>query len=262
MRQHRSIAGMTPGVQGLMIVTIAIFLAQALLDGLTGGLITRLLGLSLSGLRKLYVWQFVTYLFVHGSLGHIFLNMLGLYFLGPETERAMGTRHFLSLYFVSGVLGGLGWLIMSEHPWAICIGASGSLFGIIAAFAALFPQRQVTLLVFFVLPITMRAWVMAVGLGLIELFYLLSPFSGGIAYAAHLAGGVAGYVYTLALTGKLAGWKDRIGRRASAEGGDDDAHAGEIDRLLDKISSQGIHSLTPREREFLERASRGRSSKQ
>ena len=252
----------TPGVAVLLGFTIGAFLLQLLWDLISGGGFTSLFGLSLTGLKRGFIWQLVTYLFVHGSFGHLFLNMLALFFIGPETERAVGTRQFVVLYLLSGVLGGLGWVLISNVEWARCVGASGAVFGILGAFAALFPNRPITLLVFYVLPVTMRAWVLAVLLGLMELAFLLSSSQNGIAYSAHLAGGVAGYLYARVAFGRYGvardpgGYLGRLGsllseRRARNQ-------ASEVDRILEKVAREGIGSLTASERRTMERASRER----
>jgi membrane associated rhomboid family serine protease len=178
--------------------------------------------------------------------------MLGLYFMGPETERAIGTRQFFILYFLSGILGGIGWLFISDSPWAVCIGASGAIFGVIGAFAALFPHRPITLLVLFILPVTMKAWVLAVSLAVVELVFLLGSPQQGIAYAAHLAGGVAGYVYALALFRGLGG----VMRSWRSWTRENPVSQVELDRILDKIAREGIQSLSRRERTVLDEASR------
>jgi len=247
------------GVGWLLAITIGAYVIQWIGDLASGGGFTMSLGLSVTGLRRGFLWQFLTYLFVHGSMAHLLLNMLALFFIGPETERAVGTKQFVLLYLLSGVLGGLGWLLISQVPWARCVGASGAIFGILGAFAALFPDRPVTLLVFYVLPVTMRAWVLAVILALVELSFLLSDAANGIAYSAHLAGGVAGYVYARMLfspfgmrprSGPVDRWRQWFAsrRRRQAEG--------EVDRILEKIAREGIGSLTPSERKAIERASR------
>jgi membrane associated rhomboid family serine protease len=251
-REPAQTFGMTKAVRQLIVSTVALYLVQLFFDGIMRGGFTVLFGLSIIGLKHGEFWQVATYMFVHGSPVHLFLNMLGLYFMGPETERAIGARHFLILYFLSGILGGIGWLFISDAPWAVCIGASGAIFGVIGAFAALFPQRPITLLVLFILPVTMKAWVLAVSLAVVELVFLLSSPRQGIAYAAHLAGGVAGYVYALALFRGLGGvartW--RIGCRGEP------VSQVELDRILDKIAREGIHSLSRREQAFLDKASR------
>lgn len=249
-----------PAVRTLVIANVILFFVTAVGDRATGRWFTALFGLSMAGLARGWVWQPLTYMFLHGSAGHLFVNMLVLYFMGRETERAMGTRHFTVMYLLSGVLGGVGWLLISRAA-VPCVGASGAVFGVLGAFAALFPQRPVTLLVLFVLPVTMKAWVLAVVLAVLELAFLVSGAGGHVAYAAHLSGIVAGYVYGLTLSGGGAKLPEGLGRwrsrfrpgRAPAARADLSA---EVDRILDKIAREGIHSLTAAERETLERASR------
>lgn len=251
---------LTPAVRALLVATVSVFVVQLFFDALTGGAFTRLASLSIPGLKRGYLWQPVTYLFLHGGLIHLLLNMLGLYFLGPETERAIGTRQFCLLYFVSGVLAGVGWLFISNVPWAVCVGASGALFGIIGAFAALFPNRLITVYVFMILPVTLRAWVLAVALVVVELSFLLNA-AGGVAYAAHLAGGVAGYVYAVVLFGRggrTGGWLRSLRQRPSGRAASDSGvPTDDLDRVLDKIAREGMGSLSRLERDLLKRASRG-----
>ncbi|MBN1269102.1 MAG: rhomboid family intramembrane serine protease [Kiritimatiellae bacterium] len=252
--------GMTPAVRALLIANIAVFFVVAIADRATGRLFTHLLGLSAAGLARGFVWQPLTYMFLHGSAWHLFINMLVLFFMGRETERTMGTRHFVTMYLLSGVLGGIGWIIISRAA-VPCVGASGAVFGVLGAFAALYPNRPVTLLVMFVLPVTMKAWVLVVVLGLFELAFLVSGVEGNIAYAAHLSGIVAGYVYGLTFRGGGAGPSGWLSRRRGALGRGlprqaDIGLSAEVDRILDKVAREGIHSLTAAEREILERASR------
>ena len=224
-----------------------------------------------------YAWQIVTYMFVHGGPWHIFMNMLMLFFFGPETERAMGSRRFTLLYFGCGIVAGLGWLIISGFNANVCVGASGALFGILGAFAAMFPERRITLFLF-VLPITLSARVLAI---LLAIFAFLSlPNVGGgaggqIAHAAHLAGGICGYIYGLKIArdgfdGRDLAWSSEGGGgwltnlRASwrrrqlrvAQGPSED----EVNRVLDKMLVSGFESLSGRERDILDRASKGRQT--
>ena len=269
-----SFGRVTDAVKMLLFVTISAYLVQRLLQNANYH-VSSIFGLSLGGLKHGYLWQFFSYMFLHGPFFHLLLNMLVLFMMGPETERAMGKSQFLIMYFVSGVLGGIGWLIIGagDNPTLPCVGASGAIFGIIGAFAALFPQREITLLLFFIIPITMRAWVLALVLGGMELMFLLiHPFGGGIANAAHLAGGLAGYVYAYTVFSQGAiGWKRRgppswVPSRprfrvlpGGGGGGDETPSADdmvEIDRILEKIEQEGMQSLTTKEREKLQSKSR------
>lgn len=255
---------LTPMVRKLLYINLGVFVAQMLFGRLVA---PDVFGLSLNGIRHGFVWQFGTYMFLHAGVMHILLNMLMLYFMGPETERSMGSRHFLAMYLLSGVLGGLGWLLITPSTFAPCIGASGAVFGVLAAYAALHPHRPITLLLFFVLPVTLKAWTMALAMGVIELLYLINSPDGGIAYAAHIAGGITGFIYarTVFRGARLNDWLDRLrslwpARPGSAPfphtTGDHAPAQEEVDRLLDKISAKGIQSLSKSERDLLYRASR------
>ncbi|MDD5676511.1 MAG: rhomboid family intramembrane serine protease [Kiritimatiellae bacterium] len=271
--------GLTPAVRFLLIGTTAAYLLQALADRLTGGAFTELFSLSLGGLLRLELWQPLTYLFLHGGLWHLILNMLGLFFFGPETERTIGARRFLALYFACGILAGLGWILISGSSMLPCVGASGAIFGVLGAFAGLFPQRQVTLLVFFVIPVSLRARTLAIALGLFSLLAIVSQ-PGQIAYAAHLVGGLAGYLYgrygvnqgfDFRAFNPRRWWNDlrwrwqrrkfkvlRESDRDWESGTEEPPSSQEVDEVLAKISKWGLGRLTPRDRDILDRASRRR----
>ncbi len=241
-------------VLGTLLITCAMFVAQVFLHASgRGGWMIRALALSADGIRHGRIWQVVTYLLLHGGFGHLLMNMVGLAMLGPEVERRLGTVHFVALYLGSGVLGGIGYLLI--EPRFPCVGASGSVFGVMAAFAALYPRRPMMLvfLPFFSLP----AWLMVLAIVALELGYLAQGVQGGIAHAAHLAGAAAGIVYARTATGALDGLNP-LRRLAAARprraGPPADGRA--LDELLDKISRSGLHSLTPAERRRLEEASR------
>jgi membrane associated rhomboid family serine protease len=262
-------------VRVLLIATLVVFAVQYIADRSFGGVFTALFGLSRAGILHGAVWQLVTYLFLHGGFWHILMNMFGLVMFGREMEDLLGTRRFCFLYLGCGLLAGLGWLLISASGGP-CIGASGAVFGVIGAFAAVFPQRRLTLLLFFVVPVTMTARTMAVTFGLITLMLLFTT-DGNIAHAAHLAGGIAGYVYGrewvrrggwigIDRGGGLFGWATDLRarwrrRKLRVLSSEQDAPSPEeVDRLLDKIKAQGIGSLTRRERDALERASGARDA--
>jgi membrane associated rhomboid family serine protease len=224
---------------------------RPLLDGLP---------LSGRGLQSGLVWQPLTYLFVHASFFHLLINMFSLYVFGPELEVTVGRRHFLLLYALSGVLGGIGFVLLSP-PDAPCVGASGSIFGLFAAFAAFFPRRRIALL--FLPMFSMEAWFAALLFGGLQFLYLVTGAGGQVAYAAHVAGAVAGYVYARTIRANAFGGPSSIawGDRRREIGGRRRRHGTEtenIDDLLDKIARDGIGSLTARDRRRLEEASRQR----
>jgi len=280
-------SALPPAVRALLYLTVGAFFLQWAGDQLLKGGFTRLFSLSLAGVRSGEFWQPVTYLFLHGGIWHLVLNMIGLFFFGPETERYLGMRRFVALYLGCGILAGLGWLLISGVSVGFCLGASGAVFGVLAAFAGLFPDRPVTLLLFFVLPVSMTARTLAIGLGVFTLASMTLD-SGNIAYAAHLVGGLAGYAY--ARFGVRRGglsrtslnprqwyndlvwkWQRRkfkvLSRTESASWAatdtNADADAGQpaeddVDKILEKIAREGIFRLTRREREILDQASRKR----
>lgn len=246
----------------LLAVTIVVYVLQAVMQLAGVDILTPLFGLSVSGIIKGHFWLLLSYLFLHGGPIHLIFNMFMLFILGSEVERSLGRLHFLILYFVSGILGGLGWVLLMWPYEGICVGASGAIFGLLGAFAALYPQREVTMLVFLVFPLTMRAWVLASVLAVVQMLMMIAPATGGIAYSAHLAGGLAGVIYVLVLFRRdvLSDWwaasQQGVRRHQQSKArAADQALRVELDRLLDKVAHQGLHSLTPGERTELERAS-------
>jgi len=266
-------------VRQLLFITVGLFILEVLLDPRAldaryVGPLAKLFGLSWTDVRRGMVWQLVTYMFLHGSVMHVLMNMLGLYFLGRELETMLGSRRFLQLYLGCGVLGGLGWLLLSGASGARCVGASGAVFGIVGAFAAIFPHRQLTILLFFVLPITTSARRLALFFGLASLL-MLRMGGGGIAHAAHLAGGIGGYLYGLWVAGparhgparhgpagrtawtlaNLRAWNRRRRYKVVSDAATP-VNWTEVDTVLDKIHLSGVGSLTRTEKELLDRASK------
>lgn len=236
--------GMTYGVQMLLVANIA----AALIDWFIFPL-NRFFALSANWWTHFGVWELVTYQFLHQGPMHLFSNMLGLYFLGPDVERGIGTNRFFILYFLSGILGGLGWSLLAP-PWHSCVGASGAVFGVLGAYAALYPNRELILIIMPFKPI--KAWVFVLILGAYELYHTLGGPGGAVANAAHLGGGIAGYIYATVigrpnLIRKIR-WKMKI-RNAQP-----DFTQRDIDRILDKAAKHGMQSLTRQERETLKRA--------
>jgi len=147
--------------------------------------------LSWDGLKHGYVWQLLSFQFLHAGLLHLIVDCWAIYAFGREVEIALGARRFLILYFSSGVIGGLfqafgGSLaeIFQHSAWAQSfaaptVGASAGALGLIAAFATLFPERLLTLLLFFIIPVNMRAKFLLLFAGLLSLFGILFPSSTG-----------------------------------------------------------------------------------
>jgi len=149
-------------------------------------------------LRRFWVWQVATYMFLHGGIFHIVFNMLALWMFGAELERRWGTRYFLKFYFVTGIGAGALTVLFSTLPFAfaqqvqhsIVIGASGAIYGLLLAYALYFPDRPIYM--YFVFPIPAK-WFVAI-VGAIAFFSSLSE-AGGTANATHLGGLIVGYLF-------------------------------------------------------------------
>jgi membrane associated rhomboid family serine protease len=145
------------------------------------------------------LWQIGTYLFVHGSIVHILLNMLALWMFGTDLERTWGTRFFLKYYFITGVGAGLLILTVSLFPWSVSermfiartIGASGAIYGLLLAYALYFPDRPIY--VYAIFPIRAKYFVMI--FGAIAFLSSITDAGGGVSHIAHLGGLVIGYFY-------------------------------------------------------------------
>lgn len=139
-------------------------------------------------------WQLLTYAFLHGGLAHLAFNMFGLYFMGAEVERVWGARRFTIYYFVcvvSAALLQMATMLMSDGPVGPVVGASGGVFGLLLAFAMLFPQRRVVPLI---PPIPMPAWLFAALYGGLELLLGVTGTQQGVAHFAHLGGMLGGFL--------------------------------------------------------------------
>ncbi|WFB34393.1 rhomboid family intramembrane serine protease [Kiritimatiellota bacterium B12222] len=156
-------------------------------------------------------WTPFTYMFLHGGLMHLVFNMLAIYLLGPDLEETFGKTAFLFLYFLSGWLGGLGFVLISyvmQGQITPCVGASGAIFGLLGGVVALYPKR-----IYVILPvmIPVRASVLATLLLSTHLFFILTPYGNNVAYEVHLVGGVTGFIFcaTAAFLHRQQ-WKDVI----------------------------------------------------
>jgi membrane associated rhomboid family serine protease len=240
--------------------------------------------LSLAGLQHGFVWQLLTYQFMHAGLWHILGNSLAIYFFGRELEILLGWKKYLTLFFTSGVVGGIFQVLTTKiwpqiFPDAGVVGASAGAFGLIAAFALIYPERELMLLLFFVIPLRMRAktlLIFSAVLAVAGVVFSESVFGGNVANAAHIGGMLTGIFYVRKIIqGNWFQWKfparrerprelaatpagkkfwRSVARPSNEEISTDQFLQNEVDPILDKISAHGIQSLTAREREILEKA--------
>ena len=137
-------------------------------------------------------WTLVTAIFMHGSWTHLFFNMFALYMFGPYLEYKLGAKRFLGLYFATGIIGNIGYALLSPSAYIPGLGASGAIYGIAGALAVLEPNLPVSILFLPFVPVPL--WMMMFFWTLVSLWGTLS-LAGGIGYSAHLAGVVAGGAY-------------------------------------------------------------------
>jgi membrane associated rhomboid family serine protease len=265
----------------IIIILGICFVIQNLLLYYSRFPVYQLFGMTENTLAKGWLWQLFTFNFLHAPFGnggffHILFNCWAIWVFGQAVEEAFGPKKLLALFIVTGVGGGLlqgiGALLLPTHFGGNVVGASAGVFGFIAAFAALFPARQLTLLLFFIIPVTITAKFLLIFSAAISIFGILIP-SGHVAHGAHLGGLLAGLAFVR--WGLQTEWripKINFFRRpkvfvhkqsgsnwpgpkpADPDLPSEEFISREVDPILDKISAHGIQSLTERERKILEAA--------
>jgi membrane associated rhomboid family serine protease len=182
-------------VKYLIVANVAMFLVSLVYEP-----IIFYLGLIPADVVERYrLWQIVTYMFLHGGVLHILLNMLALWMFGTELERLWGTRFFLKYYFVTGIGAALLTLAFAVLPWsfgarmftAVTIGASGAIYGLLLAYGLYFPDRPIY--VYAIFPIKAKYFVMI--FGAVAFLSSISGSGGGVSHTAHLGGLLVGYLY-------------------------------------------------------------------
>jgi membrane associated rhomboid family serine protease len=250
----------------IIAANVAVFVLQLLIQK-DPGFARRFLELSNNGISHGYVWQLITYQFLHANLWHLLGNMIAIYFFGRAVEERLGPATFLKVYFISGIMGGLMHVLMSwifpEQFGMWVSGASGAAFGLIAA--ATMRDPDATIFLSFIVPLKAKYFLW--GAAVISFFCMFLPKST-IAHETHLGGLLAGVIFmrwnALVSTlfpalGRGRGFAahDFVqpkSKRRRPELGREEFISKEVDPILDKISAHGIQSLTPQEREILESA--------
>jgi len=217
---------------------IGLFVGFYALSYIFGPLLNVYFGLvPLLTLSKLWLWQPFTYMFLHGSFFHLFFNGFALWMFGSILENLWGTSKFVRFYIICGLGAALAQVLLKPYSPVPVIGASGAIYGLLAAFAVEFPEAVVY--VYFLFPLKART--MAIALCAIE---FAASFNTGshIANLAHLGGLITGLLYL-----KLPQWLGRLKppRREP-----------DVNALLEKIHSRGVESLSEREREMMDAYSR------
>jgi len=272
----------------LSVVLVLIFALQEVNDAYLHFPVEEWLALTPDCFLRGWVWQLITFQFLHASILHIACNLIVFWWVGHYVERVLGPKRFLIALLgcgaVGGMLQGLLMVLFPPHFGLMVVGASAGVAGLFAIFALL--EKDSEVLLYFLLPV--RAITLLWVFGIVSLFFTVVPTGGQIANAAHLGGILAGILWVklgwhhsyvqLPWEGWLERWRQRrssaVGRpgntlvtaphrkafwRSAATSNSDELSTdeffkNEVDPILEKISAHGIHSLTTREREILERA--------
>lgn len=286
-----------PVIKNLLIINGVVFFLQIILGNIAiGGVpgeyyITQFFALNpiFGGDSSFHfmIWQLITYQFLHGGFGHIFFNMFALWMFGMEIEHLWGSKKFLIFYLSSGVVAGIAHILITpllQGYSAPTIGASGAVYGVLIAFAMLFPNRSIYL--YFLIPV--KAKYLIAFFIIIEFLAVGESASGSnIAHLAHLGGALFGFVYIMLerrggldlnnlfkSSGGGKKFSSHSYRRPSRSWGDKQVEDAEyydindkssenievtdkeIDEILDKISQSGYQNLTEREKKILFEASK------
>lgn len=264
-------------VKNLLIINGIFFLATIAMDMVWHIDLANYLGLHYIGASDFRPYQFVTYMFMHGSFAHLFFNMFALWMFGNAIENAWGPKRFLIFYFVCGIGAGLtqelvqyiqlsdiqkGGRIVPVDDYLnmlTTVGASGAVYGILLAFGMMWPNSMIYL--YFLIPIKTKWFVLIYGL--LELFTGFSSIDN-VAHFAHVGGMVFGLLLILYWRNKENGGnsrfkikfkKDKFGNGRAKSDWDYNKERYDEDRktdqILDKISKGGYDSLTREEKEFL-----------
>lgn len=262
--RQSAVPGLTPVTKWLLITNVVIFFADMLLFRY------RIVDFSAFAVQDAVlggrIWEFITFQFMHASVGHVLFNSIGLYFFGPWMERWWGPARFLVFYLLCGVAGAVFFsLLVFTHVVGNIpmVGASAGIFGILIGVAVVAPNMRVQML-FPPIEMSLRTFALAIlGFAVAVILFRWGNEGG---QAGHLGGAILGFLLVRYpfLLGKgdrdsivPSSWKRRpqpeskLRPRTSV-----DLHtSNEIDRILDKINREGLQSLTEEERDTLRKAS-------
>ncbi len=252
--------GLSDGVKTLLIANGVVYFLQMIFGP------QMIYGLGLVpnwAWSRLFVWQFVTYMFLHGGFFHLVVNMYALWVFGVEVERMWGKKAFYRYYFITGIGAGLIHTLLTPFSTIPTIGASGAVLGILTAYAVMFPNRELTLLLFFIFPVRMRARTLALLFAGMSLFSGVMGSADGVAHFAHLGGMLVGYIYMRG-NWKLDGLAETfraLKRKSRMKVHQQDEEQLEkyrrlVDQVLDKANEVGMENLTKDEKLLLKRASK------
>ena len=257
---------MTPWVKRLLLANVVMFIVTGAVPGLYGGLALYPFALAMRP------WGLFTYMFLHAGLTHLFFNMIGLFFFGPRLEERLGGRDFLWLYFLGGLGGAVFSFFFARN--APVVGASAAVYGVLVGFAMFWPRERIY--IWGILPV--EAWLLAALLVGGSLWAGLGGSQSRTAHFAHLGGLAFGFVYlrwrdwhrgsarrefqrklnapihSEPAGGLLTGDRAVVKRWESIDLSTlHELNREEVQVLLQKVNTLGVRSLSPSERQFLDR---------
>lgn len=243
----------------LVGLNAAAFIIQLALTSWNRDFVLEYLGLSDRGISQAYAWQFFTAPLLYNNVWHFAGNILVLYFIGRDVETIIGQRQFLFLYLFGAFSGELGHLFLMPSD-CILFAAGGGVAAIFAAYATILPELEITTLLLFMVPVRMKIRRLAQIALVLAIALLLFDRNGSVGHSAFLGGALAGWFYAHLLGfGRISRLQRAVCQRRSEAArirslSANQFVAEEIDPLLEKISRQGLASLSRRERRLLEQA--------
>jgi len=257
-------------------ITIVAFVVQTIFRvWFKSTFIEDIFALSQIAMANGFVWSLVTYGFLHAGPLHLLVNLLVTFFLGRELLPILGPARFVGLYIGAVIVGGLTWLAVSfTHTGGILLGGSAAVFALLTVFACFYPNKPITFLLFFIIPVTVKPKHLALiflGIAVFGLLFQELPGNEYVAHSAHLGGMLAGWLYFRHVhhrTGEFANVRPKIEvpkwfRRKAVPSTPNRFKVNvtrprnvraEVDRILDKINNSGFGSLTDREKKILDEA--------
>ena len=246
------------GVKILLIINIIVFVLMELSG--QKNVLFQIFGLVPHAVLSEYkLWQTCTYLFVHGGYLHILFNMFVLWIFGKDLEKDWGGKEFLIFYFLCGMGAGFFTVLISMNSFIPIVGASGAIYGLLAAYGFSYPNRVVYL--YGIFPLQVKY--MVLGLGAIAFIASLSAERSNVSHITHLSGMIIGIIYII-LNLKwrniqiwyLRSRLNPIKKTQDSEKNTDAQMKIEVNQILDKLNNEGWESLTTQEEVFLKNASK------
>ena len=250
--------GLSSAIKILIVANVSIFFLEALLElesvfNMFFGLVPKYVW------SKLYIWQPFTYMFLHGGIWHLFINMLVLWMFGSEIERYWGRKEFLGFYFITGVGSGILTALFSLESTIPVVGASGAIYGVLLAYGLMFPNRVIYL--YFFIPVKVKYFVLFIG-G-IAFISSLTNSASAVSHLTHLSGMVIGFIYMKSNV-RISNLSDSVNnfkikrqvKKAEKVRRSYDNVMHEVDIILDRINEVGYENLTEDEKQRLEEASK------